>query len=166
MPPLLFILVFMKKKILFVCLGNICRSCTAEEVFRNKVQAAGEADRFEIDSAGLTDYHEGELPDERMRATAARYGYNLTHRSRPVTCADFEHFDLIVAMDERNREGLLRQAPNRYLASKIVMMADFLTQARAIPLTHIPDPYYGEQKDFDLVVELLEEACEQLRKVV
>lgn len=99
------------KSILFVCLGNICRSCTAEEIFRVKATQAGKVEQFDIDSAGLINYHEGELPDERMRRTAARYGYQLVHRSRPVCTADFERFDYIVAMDHKNHEKLERMAP-------------------------------------------------------
>ena len=100
----------MPQHILFICLGNICRSCTAEEILRTQVAAAGLAEQFSIDSAGLIDYHEGELPDSRMRPTAARHGYKLTHRSRPITTADFERFDLIVAMDSKNRERLMQLA--------------------------------------------------------
>lgn len=152
------------KRILFICLGNICRSCTAEEVFRTLAKQAGEDELFEVDSAGIIDYHEGELPDSRMRATARRYGYELTHRSRPVRAEDFARFDLIVAMDGRNREKLLRMAPNEEGARKVVMMTDYTLRDRAVALNQVPDPYYGTQKDFDYVVELLEETCEALRR--
>ena len=107
--------------ILFICLGNICRSCTAEEIFRTMVHKAGRDAAFHIDSAGLINYHEGELPDKRMRSHAADHGYYLTHRSRPVTMADFDKFDLIIAMDERNRDNLLSMAPNEAARNKVVI---------------------------------------------
>ena len=151
----------MKQSILFVCLGNICRSCTAEEIFRVKAAEAGLADQYEIDSAGLIDYHEGELPDARMRRVAQRHGYTLTHRSRPVVSADFEKFDYIVAMDLRNREKLERMAQTPEQRNKIMMMADYLKQ-QVRTYTYIPDPYYGTERDFELVVELLEDACTNL----
>lgn len=150
-----------KVNVLFVCLGNICRSCTAEEIFRTMATRAGHAADYRIDSAGLIDYHEGELPDERMRRTAARHGYNLTHRSRPVKLDDFERFDYIVAMDGRNREKLMRLAQTDEQRKKIVMMADFFMNKHG-DCDYIPDPYYGTERDFELVIELLEDACEGL----
>ena len=144
-------------KILFVCLGNICRSCTAEEIFRSLVAQAGLNDQFEIDSAGLIDYHEGELPDSRMRSHARRHGYILTHHSRPITSEDFSHFDLIIGMDEKNRTRLLHLAPSSESASKVVMMASYLRCHSEA--TYIPDPYYGGDADFEWVIELLEDAC-------
>lgn len=151
----------MTLRILFVCLGNICRSCTAEEIFRVKANAVGRTDYYDVDSAGLINYHEGELPDERMRRTAQKHGYTLTHRSRPVAAKDFEEFDLIVAMDLRNREKLERMAQTPEQRQKIVMMADYLgRQGRTY--TYIPDPYYGTERDFEQVVLLLEDACEGL----
>lgn len=155
----------MPQHILFICLGNICRSCTAEEIFRTQVAAAGLAEQFNIDSAGLIDYHEGELPDSRMRQTAARHGYKLTHRSRPITTADFERFDLIVAMDSKNRERLMQLATTPEQQSKIVMMADYYTSTDGKP-SYIPDPYYGTDRDFELVITLLEDACQGLLRAV
>lgn len=146
--------------ILFICLGNICRSCTAEEIFRTMVHKAGRDAAFHIDSAGLINYHEGELPDKRMRSHAADHGYYLTHRSRPVTMADFDKFDLIIAMDERNRDNLLSMAPDEAARNKVVMMADYLKHHEDV--TIIADPYYGGAKGFELVIELLEDACEGL----
>lgn len=147
----------MKQRILFVCLGNICRSCTAEEIFRTLVAQAGLAEQFQIDSAGLIDYHEGELPDSRMRQHALRHGYRLTHRSRPVTTADFSHFDLIVGMDEKNLRQLRRMAPSPTDAEKVVGMADYLRHHSEY--NSVPDPYYGSATDFELAIELLEDAC-------
>ncbi len=142
--------------LLFICLGNICRSVAAEGVFNKLVAEAGLADRITADSAGLIDYHEGELADERMCRQAARRGIRLTHRSRPVCPEDFCRFDLIIAMDEQNIRGLQRIAPDAEAMKKVVRMADYLTHHNA---THIPDPYYGSLEDFDHVLDLLEDAC-------
>lgn len=144
------------QKILFICLGNICRSATAEEVFRTAVRAAGREAGIIADSAGIIDYHQGELPDSRMRAHALRRGYALTHRSRPVTADDFRHFDLLVAMDESNVRALRRLAPTPADEARIVRMADYLTAHTA---AEIPDPYYGGAEGFELVIDLLEDAC-------
>ena len=99
-------------RVLFVCLGNICRSPSAEGVFRHYVTEQGAAEDYEIDSAGLIAVHEGELPDGRMRAHAARRGYTLDSRSRPISYEDFFHYDYIIGMDEQNRERLLALAPS------------------------------------------------------
>ena len=147
-------------RVLFVCLGNICRSVTAEEIFRTNVKDAGLQASIVADSAGLIDYHEGELADSRMRQHAFAHGYRLTHRSRPVVVADFEDFDIIVAMDENNVKGLMQRSSG-HQQHKIVRMVDYLQSHEA---NHIPDPYYGTAKDFEWVIELLEDACEGLLK--
>ena len=149
--------------ILFICLGNICRSPLAEEVFRTLAERGGREKDFEIDSAGLIDYHEGELADSRMRACAQRRGDHLTHRSRPVCKEDFTRFDLIVAMDDNNVRQLHNAAPSEEAKQKVVRMADYLTEH---PHTFIPDPYYDGPEAFDLVVTLLEDACAQLLRRV
>lgn len=149
-------------KILFICLGNICRSCTAEEIFRTL--AAEQSDlkqRYTVDSAGIIDYHEGELPDSRMRAHARKHGYELTHRSRPILPDDFHKFNLIVAMDNRNYDKLQRMAYAEGVDESIVVkMADYLQHHPEHK--SIPDPYYGTERDFELVIELLEDACQNL----
>lgn len=149
-------------KILFICLGNICRSCTAEEIFRTL--AAEQSDlkqRYTADSAGIIDYHEGELPDSRMRAHARKHGYELTHRSRPILPEDFHKFNLIVAMDNRNYDKLQRMAYAEGVDESIVVkMADYLQHHPEHK--SIPDPYYGTERDFELVIELLEDACQNL----
>ena len=99
-------------KILFVCLGNICRSSSAEEVMRTLIKREGLEKEIEVDSAGILSYHQGELPDSRMRMHASRRGYNLTHRSRPVCTQDFFDFDRIVGMDDRNIQDLKDRAPS------------------------------------------------------
>lgn len=145
------------KKILFICLGNICRSTAAEEVMRTLTKRAGL--ELEIDSAGLINYHEGELADPRMRNHAFRHGYRLTHRSRPVKAEDFYRFDHIFAMDHNNVRGLQRVAPAEELMQKVEMLPSYLTRHQS---STIPDPYYGDDKDFEYVIELLEDACENL----
>jgi len=150
----------MKTRILFVCLGNICRSPAAEGIMRALVAKCGAADRFEIDSAGTYAGHRGELPDPRMRAAASRRGYSLTHRSRPVRPEDFERFDYILAMDDNNYEALHRLAPSREAARVIYRMVEF---TRSHPeWSYVPDPYYEGREGFELVLDLLEDGCEGL----
>lgn len=147
--------------ILFICLGNICRSPLAEEVFRQKVKTVGRTADFPlIDSAGMIDYHEGEPPDYRMRQQAAAQGYALTHHSRPMTAEDFQTFDRIVAMDADNLRRLREKCPEPELMNKVVLLSDFLTQHPNF--SSIPDPYYGTLADFDLVIKLCEDACTEL----
>lgn len=145
------------KRILFVCLGNICRSSTAEAVMKHLVSQAGREREFEIDSAGILSYHRGELPDPRMRAHAARRGYTLDHRSRPVCTDDFLHFDLIIGMDDRNLDDLRDRAPSPEACRKICRMTDYCT--RYTWADHVPDPYYGGADGFEQVLDLLEDAC-------
>ena len=109
-------------KILFVCLGNICRSPAAEGILRAMAARRGVADRIEIDSAGTYGGHAGQLPDTRMRRAAAQRGYELTHRARQVREEDFERFDMIVVMDDMNYETLHRLAPSRAAAQRIFRM--------------------------------------------
>ena len=147
----------MKQRILFVCLGNICRSSSAEEIMRTLVRRAGREKEFEIDSAGISGFHEGELPDERMRAHASRRGYQLTHRSRPVRTEDFYHFDWIVGMDDRNIDDLKDRAPSTAEWSKIHRMTEYCT--KFTHADHVPDPYYGGSEGFEYVLDILEDAC-------
>ena len=147
------------KKILFVCLGNICRSSSAEEVMRTYIHRAGLEKEIEVDSAGILSYHKGELPDERMRAHAIRRGYNLTHRSRPVTTDDFYTFDLILGMDDRNIQDLKDRVPSIEAEQKIGRMTDY---CRTMVADYVPDPYYGGAEGFEHVLDLLEDACEGL----
>ena len=150
----------MQTKILFVCLGNICRSPAAEAVLRRMVEERGLAESFEIDSAGTYGGHAGDLPDARMRRAAAVRGYRLTHRSRQVTEADFERFDMLIAMDDRNYEYLFRLAPSRAAGEKIFRMREFFT--RHPGWDHVPDPYYEGAEGFDLALDLLEDGCENI----
>ena len=146
----------MMKKILFVCLGNICRSSTAEGVMLHLIKEAGLEKEFVIDSAGILSYHQGELPDSRMRAHAARRGYQLIHRSRPVRTEDFYNFDLIIGMDDRNIDDLKRKAPDLESVEKIHQMTEY---SRNKLYDHVPDPYYSGAEGFELVLDLLEDAC-------
>ena len=152
----------MKKiKILFVCLGNICRSPAAQGVMQRLIEERGLAHRFEIDSAGTYSGHRGQLPDPRMRRHASRRGYNLTHRARPITSDDFEHFHIIVAMDESNRRNLKHMASTIEQESKIIMMGDYIVKLRA-HYDYVPDPYYEGAEGFELALDLIEDACNNL----
>ena len=155
-----------KKRILFVCLGNICRSSSAEEIMRTYIRREGLEHQIEVDSAGILSYHEGEFPDSRMRMHAARRGYNLTHRSRPVRTDDFYDFDWIIGMDDRNIDDLKDRAPSPETCEKIHRMTEYCT--RFTHADHVPDPYYGGAEGFEYVLDLLEDACagllEQLEK--
>lgn len=146
----------MKKKILFVCLGNICRSPAAEGIFRHQVSEAGLAEYFELDSAGTYGGHRGDLPDARMRSAAMRRGYNLIHRSRQISEYDFDRFDMVIAMDDRNYENLNRIAASPEGTAKIYRMTEFSSRR---DYDHIPDPYYEGSEGFELVLDLLEDAC-------
>lgn len=143
--------------ILFVCMGNICRSPTAEGVFRSMLEQKNLADRITCDSAGTIGYHAGDPPDPRMRATAARHGYQLTSRARKVVPEDFDRFSLIVAMDTANYRHLLEMAPSDEKEEKVRLMMDF---ARHHPeQKEVPDPYYGGDHGFEEVITLIEDAC-------
>ena len=143
-------------RILFICMGNICRSPAAEGIMRHKVQEQGLEHCFYIDSAGMHGWHEGELPDNRMRTHASRRGYTLTSRSRPIKYDDFDRFDLIIGMDDNNIYDLKRMTPNRESQQKIRRMTDF---CRIHKTDCVPDPYYGGSSGFELVLDLLEDAC-------
>ena len=146
-------------KILFVCLGNICRSSSAEEVMRTFIKRERLEDKIEVDSAGILNYHQGELPDSRMRMHASRRGYELTHRSRPVCTQDFFEFDMLIGMDDRNIQDLKDRAPSIEAEHKIHRMTDF---CRVKQVDYVPDPYYGGASGFENVRDILEDACEGL----
>lgn len=148
-----------KIRILFVCLGNICRSPSAEAVMKKLVEDAGLTDRIGIDSAGILGYHEGERADQRMRAHAARRGYKLESISRPVRVDDFYDFDLIIGMDAKNIDDLKQKAPDLESVGKIHQMTEY-SQNKLYD--YIPDPYYGGDSGFELVLDLLEDACSGL----
>jgi len=150
-----------KKTILFVCMGNICRSPMAEGVFKRILHNNRKSDLIKIDSAGLIAYHAGELPDQRMRMHASNRGYHLSHISRPFSVSDFEKFDLIIGMDDANISGLKNKARSQEHLDKIKKMTDYCT---GIDANEVPDPYYGGEAGFEYVIDLLEDACEGLYK--
>lgn len=149
-----------KIKILFVCQGNICRSPSAEAVFNGLIKKAGIEKKYEVDSAGTSAYHVGEQADRRMQSHAKRRNYNLTSISRqfdPHT--DFDYFDYIIGMDDYNMHSLKNMARNGNDLSKLYKMTDFSSDSR---YDEVPDPYYGGADGFELVLDLLEDACEGL----
>lgn len=147
--------------ILFVCLGNICRSPSAEAVFNGLIKRNGYTQKFKVDSAGTAAYHAGENADARMQTHAIKRGYRLTSISRKIVDNDFREFDLIVAMDDSNYFNLTQMAPDEAAKKKIVKMTDFSLN---YDHTEIPDPYYGGSAGFELVLDLLEDACTGLLK--
>ncbi len=146
-------------KVLFVCLGNICRSPTAEGVFRKLVEEHGVSDQFEIDSAGTSGYHIGEAPDPRAIQAAKQRGYDLTRiRGRQVSFSDFDYFDIILAMDHANLGELIAKATSSS-RDKVNLFLDFAKDVRE---NEVPDPYYGGAKGFDHVIDLIESASDGL----
>jgi protein-tyrosine phosphatase len=143
-------------RVLFVCMGNICRSPTAEGVFKRVVRDAGLAGRIVSDSAGTHDYHIGEPPDARAQRAAANRGYDLAAlRGRQVHPRDFEAFDYVLAMDEVNRRTLQRLCPPQH-AHKVRLFLEF---GRDPAVREVPDPYYGGPEGFERVLDLVEEAA-------
>jgi protein-tyrosine phosphatase len=146
-------------RVLFVCLGNICRSPTAEGVFRTVVERAGLLQHIEIDSAGTHAYHVGEPPDARAQAAAQRRGVDLSGlRGRRATRVDIERFDYILAMDEENYQNLQTLSPQG-LEHKIRLFLEFAPQR---PEREVPDPYFGGEGGFERVLDMIEEASEGL----
>lgn len=153
-----------KVRVLFVCLGNICRSPAADGIMQAIVAEHGDEARWEIDSAGTGGYHVGDLPDNRMRIHARRRGYELNHICRQVRYSDFDDFDLIIPMDANNEMNLKRLSPSLENEAKIVPMAKFIDMA--LRYDYIPDPYYEGAEGFELVLNLLENGCANLYDVV
>lgn len=148
------------KRILFVCLGNICRSPGAEAVLKKMAADRNLTIPLGIDSAGTGGWHTGEPADERMQEHALRRGYALTHLARKFNPdVDFDRFDLIIGMDDENIRRLKSLARNENDRKKIRRMTDF---SRLFSYTSVPDPYYGGEEGFELVLDLLEDACEGL----
>lgn len=147
-------------RVLMVCMGNICRSPTAEGVLRAKLDAAGLGARVWVDSAGTHGYHAGEPPDPRAQAHAAKRGYDLSaQRARKVVGADFHRFDHVLAMDAANLKALEALRP----ADATARVGLLLDHARRHPgVREVPDPYYGAADGFERVLDLVEDACESL----
>ncbi len=148
-------------RVLFVCMGNICRSPTAEGVMRDLVEQAGLGDRIGLDSAGTGAWHAGEPPDPRSVAAAARRGVRLDGQARKVRRSDFEQFDLLLALDDENARDLRRAAPDADAAAKVRLLREFDPDAGGDDLD-VPDPYYGGADGFGHVLDLVEAACRGL----
>ena len=146
-------------RVLFVCMGNICRSPMAEGVFRRRVDEAGLAAQIAVDSAGTHSYHVGEPPDVRAQEAAQRRGYDISRlRARQITRDDFNKFDYVLAMDETNRRLLARLCPG-HQAGKLKLFLEFHADPAA---REVPDPYYGGAQGFEKVLDLVEEAAQGL----
>ncbi len=148
-----------KVNVLFVCLGNICRSPAAEGIFKKMVADEGLENKIFVDSAGTSGWHEGELPDDRMRMHGQRRGYDFSSRSRKFVEKDFGIFDYIIVMDDDNYRNVKKLAKSKEDVAKIHLMTDFSDKYSH---SHVPDPYYGGSSGFELVMDLLEDACENL----
>ncbi len=152
-------------KVLFVCMGNICRSPAAEIIFRNMVDKDQLNEQIQADSAGTIDYHQGSPPDSRMIKTLMQHGYNIMpHRARKIKPEDLEQFDLILTMDGENFTDVRSMDKLKQFRNKIVPMCKFVSGK--FRDTDVPDPYYGGQSGFDHVVELLDNACSNLLQSV
>lgn len=150
-------------RILFVCMGNLCRSPTAEGVMRKLIVDAGQEDRIMVASAGTHDYHVGQPPDPRAQAAARRRGYELTGlRARQVSQPDFIRFDLLLAMDFNNFAALQEMCPVGHQQKLGLLM----TYAKRRKASIVHDPYYRSAKDFDLVIDSIEDACNGLVEIL
>jgi protein-tyrosine phosphatase len=147
-------------RILFVCMGNICRSPTAEGVMRRLLEEAGLTDRVEVESAGTGGWHVGEPPDERATLAARRRGVTLAGAARQVRAADFRDFDLLIAMDRANLRELLAAAPDEEAAERVRLLREF-DPASSGDLD-VPDPYFGGDRGFETVLDMVEAACRGL----
>ncbi|MBD8387556.1 low molecular weight protein-tyrosine-phosphatase [Dysgonomonas sp. BGC7] len=152
-----------KYKVLFVCLGNICRSPAAEGILKKMIQEQGLENKISVDSAGTSGYHDGELPDPRMRQHGTHRGYQFDSLSRKFTSRDFDNFDLILAMDDNNYRNIVRLALDLESKGKVHRMVEF---SEKYGHDHIPDPYYSGSDGFEQVLDLLEDACEGLLKKI
>jgi protein-tyrosine phosphatase len=153
----------MSYKLLFVCLGNICRSPSAENIMNHSIEQAGLSSQIECDSAGTSSYHIGSPPDRRMSAAAAKRGIELKGRARQLKVSDFEKFDLILAMDRDNYRDILYLDREEKYRHKVRLICEFASHH---PEKEVPDPYYGGQAGFDNVINLLLDACSGLLEYV
>jgi protein-tyrosine phosphatase len=149
-----------KLKVLFVCLGNICRSPLAEGVFRHQVERAGLADRFSIDSAGTSSYHIGDPPDERTRQVARTRGVELTSAARQIQLSDLDDFDYVLVMDSENLASVQRLAKGARTSAQVRLLREF--DAKAEANFNVPDPYYGGPRGFEHVHDIVERSCAAL----
>lgn len=148
-------------RILFLCMGNICRSPAAHCVFQHMIDEAGLSDQFEIESAGTIGFHAGKPPDRRMQEVMRARGIPVISRSQQLDNFDLEHYDLILAMDKDNMEGAMVLARGEAQRAKIKLFCEFCTEYRE---TEVPDPYYGGDHGFERVMDLIEDGCQGLLK--
>ncbi|MBD2667059.1 low molecular weight protein-tyrosine-phosphatase [Richelia sinica] len=154
----------MAYKLLFVCLGNICRSPSAENIMNHLVEQAGLSEKITCDSAGTSSYHIGSPPDRRMSSAAStKLGIKLRGQARQFQKSDFQGFDLILAMDKDNYHDILLLDYSRQYEQKVRLMCDFCSRHT---LKEVPDPYYGGSEGFNQVIDLLVDACEGLLEYV
>lgn len=143
-------------RILFLCMGNICRSPAAHCVFQHMVDQAGRSGQFEIESAGTIGYHVGEPPDRRMQEVMRARGIPVIGRSKQLDGFDLEHYDLILAMDKDNRDAALALARGDAQRAKVKLFCEYCSEHRE---TEVPDPYYGGEQGFERVMDLIEDGC-------
>ncbi|MDA7505829.1 low molecular weight phosphotyrosine protein phosphatase [Verrucomicrobia bacterium] len=148
-------------KILFVCMGNICRSPAAEAVMQSKLRTMGSEHLIACDSAGTIDFHTGQPSDMRMRQSAAKRGYDMTSRARQITPSDLKHFDHILTMDDANYNEVMKIDPQGPFNQKVRPFCNYVS---AFEESEVPDPYYGGLAGFDHVLNMLENGCDQLLK--
>ena len=148
-------------RILFLCMGNICRSPAGHCVFQHMVNQAGLSEQFEIDSAGTIDFHVGSPPDQRMQTSMRSRNIPVIGTARQLKQNDLKYFDLILAMDKENLEGAKSLDTSGEFHSKIKLFCDYCTQHNE---TEVPDPYYGGNRGFEKVLDLIEDGCANLLK--
>lgn len=151
--------------VLFVCTGNICRSPTAEGIFRKYVEDAGLSEKIQIDSAGLLDHHEGDNADPRTQMHAKKRGFDLSEIiSRPITRDDFKKFDYLIAMDGSHLKAMRELCPDDLKSKKVILlMLDYSKEWKGEP---VPDPYFTGEAGFELVLDMLEESCKELLRQI
>ncbi|MCR4316410.1 MAG: low molecular weight phosphotyrosine protein phosphatase [Planctomycetes bacterium] len=147
-------------KVVFVCLGNICRSPTAEAVFQDMAHKRGVADKFEIDSAGVGNWHVGDRPDYRQAHAAEQRGYRLDSFARQIKKSDFDHYDLILSMDQSVHDSLIGMAKTETHRAKIKLFREFDPDSKGEK--EVPDPYYGGPEGFGEVISIVERGCRNL----
>lgn len=152
-----------KYKLLFVCMGNICRSPAAEGIMKSIIQKNNFEEFIEVDSAGTLDYHSGELPDPRMRRHAKNRGYDLVSRARVFTSLDFKKYYKIIVMDNQNYADVTLLTSDKNDIDKVFMFTNFCTK---FDIPTVPDPYYGGETGFEFVLDMLEDGCDNLFNII